>query len=117
MSRIHITRKHDLGFERAGRLAYRWAERAEKEFGMECVYEEDQESDRVVFTRDGVQGDLTVNATEFVLDAKLGVLYAPMKGAIESEIVKKLDELIGKEQGRPAATRPRHAPARKKAKG
>lgn len=114
MSEIHIAREHRLGFERAARLAFHWAERAKQEFGMECVFEEGQESDRVVFTRDGVRGELTVNATEFVLDAKLGLLYAAMKRPIESGIVKKLDELIAREEARPAKTK--HAPAKKKAK-
>lgn len=114
MSDIHITREHHLGFEQAGKLAYRWAERAESEYGMECVYEEGADADRVTFEREGVRGELTVSDDKFVLDAKLGLLYSTMKRRIEAEIVNKLDELLEKEQAKGGSRKPRHAPAKKK---
>jgi len=116
LSDIHITREHRLGFEQAGKLAYHWAERAEHEFGMECVYQEGNDADRIVFAREGVKGELTVSSDKFVLDAKLGLLYSTMKRRIETEIVNKLDELIEKEEAKAAPHKARHAPARAAAK-
>jgi len=112
VSDIHITREHRLGFEHAGKLAYQWAERAEDEFGMECVYEEGDGADRVVFAREGVKGELTVSSDKFVLEAKLGLLYSTMKRRIESEIVNKLDELIEKAEAKAKPHKARHAPAK-----
>ena len=116
MSDIHITREHRLGFERAGKLAYHWAERAEDELGMECVYEEGDGADRIVFAREGVKGELTVSGDKFVLDARLGLLYSTMKRRIETEIVNKLDELIENEETKAKPHKARHAPAKPAAK-
>lgn len=116
MSDIHITRDHHLGFEQAGKLAWRWAERAESEYGMECVYEEGDDADRVTFEREGVKGELTVSQDKFVLDAKLGLLYSTMKRRIETEIVNKLDELIEKEEAKAGSHKARHAPSTSGAK-
>ena len=49
MSEIHITRHHALGLPEARKLAFRWAESAEKEFDMACSYEEGRSSDRLTF--------------------------------------------------------------------
>ncbi len=40
MPDIHIHRDHTLGLAEARKVAFRWAEQAEAEFGMECTYEE-----------------------------------------------------------------------------
>ena len=37
MADIHIVREHALGLEHARRLAFRWAEVAEKKLDMECT--------------------------------------------------------------------------------
>lgn len=94
MADIHIKRAHNLGLAKARELAFAWAERAEKEFQMECVYEEGKTNDRVRFTRTGVNGELLVEKDGFELSAKLGLLLGAFKGRIESEIVKNLDTLL-----------------------
>lgn len=38
MADIHIVRKHALGLLAIRKIAFRWAELAEAEFGMRCVY-------------------------------------------------------------------------------
>ena len=70
------------------------AEQVEQEFGMDCVYEEDDASDIVSFTRSGVVGTLQVSESRFELDARLGFLLGAFKDRIESEIVKNLDQLL-----------------------
>ena len=103
MAHLHIIREHSLGLEQARKIAFAWAEQVEQEFGMECVYEEDAESDTVSFTRSGVVGTLHVSGTKFELDARLGFLLGAFKDRIESEIVKNLDQLLHpKSTGKPA---------------
>ena len=91
MADLHILREHALGFARAREVALHWAEQVEKEFGMECTYEEGKSADTLQFKRSGVQGELQVTHDAFELDAKLGFLLGAFKGRIETEIVKMLD--------------------------
>ncbi len=94
MANLHIRREHALGLAAARKVAFRWAEQVEEEFGMECTYEEGKTSDVVTFTRSGVNGTLTVTKDLFALEATLGFLLGAFKGRIEAEIVKNLDELL-----------------------
>lgn len=91
MADLHILREHALGFAKARKVAFDWAEQVEKEFGMECTYEEGKSADTVLFKRSGVQGALQVSKDKFELDAKLGFLLGAFKDRIETEIVKMLD--------------------------
>ncbi|RYF15928.1 MAG: polyhydroxyalkanoic acid synthase [Comamonadaceae bacterium] len=97
MADIHIVREHALGLAGARKLAFRWAEVAEKKLEMECTYEEGKLSDVVGFKRPGASGELKVTKDRFVLDARLGLLLGVFKGKIESEIVKNLDQLLDHE--------------------
>lgn len=103
MPDIHIHRDHTLGLAEARKVAFRWAEQAEAEFGMECTYEEGKTSDLVSFTRSGVNGELKVTKDGFELDARLGFLLGAFKDRIESEIVKNLDDLLA---AKPAGRKP-----------
>jgi putative polyhydroxyalkanoate system protein len=94
VAHLHIIREHSLGLEQARKIAFAWAEQVEQEFGMDCVYEEDVDSDVVNFTRSGVVGTLQVSGNKFELDARLGFLLGAFKDRIESEIVKNLDQLL-----------------------
>ncbi|HEX7892043.1 MAG TPA: polyhydroxyalkanoic acid system family protein [Ramlibacter sp.] len=97
MADIHIVREHGLGLERARKLAFRWAEVAEKKLQMDCTYEEGKSSDLVSFKRPGASGELKVTAHKFELNARLGILLGVFKHKIETEIVKNLDELLAHE--------------------
>jgi len=94
---IHIVREHGLGLERARKLAFRWAEVAEKKLDMDCTYEEGKLSDLVSFSRPGASGDLKVTKNRFELSARLGLLLGVFKAKIEGEIVRNLDELLAQE--------------------
>lgn len=94
MADLHIHRDHTLGLAKARKVAWAWAEQAEKEFGMECTYEEGDGQDEVCFKRSGVTGTLRVDKTTFELDAQLGFLLGAFKDKIEAEIVKNLDGLL-----------------------
>ena len=103
MADLHILRRHALGLREARKIAFKWAEHAEEEFGMSWTYEEGKTRDEVCFTRSGVDGTLSVTKDSFELNAKLGFLVGAFKARIESEIVKNLDDLIKHES--PAKTR------------
>lgn len=94
MADIHIVREHGLGFEQARKLAFRWAEVAERKLEMDCTYEEGKAHDVVSFKRPGASGELRVGKDRFELNARLGMLLGVFKGKIESEIVRNLDELL-----------------------
>ncbi len=112
MPDLHILRKHTLGLPKARTIAFQWAERAEKDFSMDCTYEEGTVQDEVGFSRAGVKGTLVVTADKFELNATLGFLLGAFKGKIEGEIVKNLDALLAKESDaatsstKPASTKP-----------
>jgi putative polyhydroxyalkanoate system protein len=94
MSTIHIHRDHTLGLTKARKIALKWAEEVETEFGMACTIYEGDDSDTVEFVRSGVKGELVVSATTFELTAKLGLLLGALKGTIESKIEQELDKLL-----------------------
>jgi putative polyhydroxyalkanoate system protein len=97
MADIHIEREHTLGLPEARKIAFKWAEQAEVEFGMACTYEEGDISDLVSFSRSGVHGTLAVTDNGFEIAAKLGFLLGAFRDRIEAEIVKNLDTLIAEE--------------------
>ena len=94
MADIHIVREHSLGLEQARKLAFRWAEVAEKKLEMDCTYEEGKTHDVVSFKRPGASGELKVTKDRFQLDARLGMLLGVFKGKIEGAIVDNLDQLL-----------------------
>lgn len=102
MPDIRIHREHQLGLAKARKVAWAWAEQAEKKFDMECSVLEGETSDTVEFVRSGVKGRLIVAADHFDLDAKLGFLLGAFAKTIESEIQKNLDELLAKSAAAPA---------------
>lgn len=99
MSDIKIHRKHTLGLAKARKVAWAWAEQVEQKFDMECTVLEGDTSDTVEFKRAGVNGQLTVAADHFDLNAKLGLLLGAFAKTIEGEIEKNLDGLLGKAGG------------------
>ena len=94
MADLHILREHQLGLPKARKLALRWAEQAETDFGLQCTYAEGQQEDEVGFSRSGVAGTLVVSHDRFELNAKLGFLLGTFKDRIEREIVSNLDALL-----------------------
>jgi putative polyhydroxyalkanoate system protein len=115
MADIHLDREHALGLHAARQIAFKWAEQAEAEFGMECTYEEGTASDLVSFSRIGVHGTLSVTADSFKLAAKLGFLLGAFKEKIEAEIIRNLDALIARKAGAPRAAAKKAGPRKKAA--
>jgi len=61
---------------------------------MTHTVEKGETEDLVHFTRSGVKGTLTVSDRHFEIKARLGLLLAAFKHAIEHEIEKELDQLL-----------------------
>ena len=108
MPDIHIHREHHLGLKEARKVAFAWAEKAEKKLDLECVYEEGDTEDLLSFTRAGVKGTLVVDAQQFELRAQLGLLLGAFKDRIESEISDQIDALLAKKptKAAPKAAKP-----------
>ena len=114
MADLHLHREHTLGLARARKVALKWAEHVEEKLDMECTIIEGDDEDVLEFTRSGVDGRMTVAATFFDLEAKLGFLLKPFLGTIEAEVGKQLDEALAKESAK--ASRPAAKPTAKAAK-
>lgn len=116
MADLHLHREHTLGLARARKVALKWAEHVEEKLDMECTIIEGDDEDILEFTRSGVDGRMTVTATFFDLEAKLGFLLKPFLGTIEAEVGKQLDEALAKESAKaskPAAKAPAKAAKKK----
>lgn len=102
MSKIHIRRDHNLGLARARKVAWKWAEYAEKKFDVDCTVIEGDTSDTVEFKRAGVAGKMIVTGEHFEVEAKLGILMAAFAHSIETEALKQLDDALAKEEAKAA---------------
>lgn len=94
MAEIRIHREHPLGLAQARKIARRWAEEAQTQFGLACTVLEGEQGDTVQFHRPGVVGEVNVTADRFELVAQLGFLAAAFKQAIEAEIETEIDRLL-----------------------
>lgn len=100
MPDINVRRDHALGFARARKVAFKWAEHVEKQYEMECTVLEGETSDTVQFKRAGVSGTMIVTGDHFALNAKLGLLMGAFSKQIEAEVCKQLDTALAKEQAK-----------------
>lgn len=94
MADLHIHRTHAHGFKKIRKIAFTWAELAEQEFGLRCVYQEGAVEDEVLFTRGGVKGRLLATHDTLEITVELSVLLRGFKSTVESEILKNLDLLL-----------------------
>ena len=102
-----------MGLSKARKIAYKWAQQVEAEFGMTCTYTEGKTGDDVNFSRSGVKGSLLVTKVHFDLRAQLGFLVGAFKHTIEAEIVKHLDALLAPKASEPHAAKTARARATK----
>jgi putative polyhydroxyalkanoate system protein len=95
MSKIHVTREHQLGLDAARAEIERIAQRVQDEYGADYCWQDDT----LEFHRSGVSGHITVSDDTIDLTIKLGLLFAPMKHQIEERIVAKIDRAIERYNG------------------
>jgi putative polyhydroxyalkanoate system protein len=88
MPSIDIRRPHQLSLDEAHALVDKVATRMREKFEITSQWA----GQTLSFQRPGVQGQIVVGEKEIHVQAKLGMLLAPLKGMVEQEIRRKLDE-------------------------
>ena len=88
MSNIDIRHAHSLPPEQARQAVQDVADKLADRFGM--IY--GWSGDTLNFSRSGVDGHINLAPSELQVTAKLGFLLSAMKGPIEAEIRRVLDE-------------------------
>jgi len=88
MSNIDIRHAHSLPPEQARKAVQEVADKLAERFGMAYRWD----GDTLDFNRSGVDGHIAVASEELHVTAKLGFLLSTMKGPIEAEIRRVLDE-------------------------
>ena len=88
MPKIDIRRPHQLPITAARAVVEQIAARMHEKFGMEGRWQDDT----LLFSRPGVSGSIAVGSDAIQVRAELGLMLAPLKGMVEQEIRRKLDE-------------------------
>ncbi|HEY0198219.1 MAG TPA: polyhydroxyalkanoic acid system family protein [Rhodanobacter sp.] len=88
MPKIDIRRPHQLSIAEARAVVDKVAARMREKFGMEGKWQ----GDRLEFARSGANGTITVGADAIQVVVELGMMLSPLRGMIEQEIRRKLDE-------------------------
>ena len=91
MSRIDITRKHDLPLSEARKKIERVAKSIEKRFDIQYGWD----GDTLKFERSGVHGQIVLTKATVRVFAHLSFLLIPLKGAVEGAIEKQLEKEFG----------------------
>lgn len=88
MSTIEITQAHSLSPAQARQAVEDFAAKLGKKFGLESRWE----GEVLHFKRSGVDGQISMSPGQLHVRAKLGLMFAAMKGRIEQEMRRVLDE-------------------------
>ncbi|MEG3788644.1 polyhydroxyalkanoic acid system family protein [Lysobacter sp. CCNWLW3] len=88
MSSIDIRHDHSLTPAKARKAVEEVAEKLAERFGIEY----DWSGDTLNFARSGVDGKIALGPKQLRVTASLGFLLGALKGPIESEIRRVLDE-------------------------
>jgi len=88
MPQIDIRRAHQQSVPDARAKVDQVAVKMREKFGTDSHWN----GDTLAFSRAGVKGTIAVAADAIVVHAELGMMLSPMKGMIEQEIGRKLDE-------------------------
>lgn len=93
MAMIDIHHAHTLPLDAAREAVEEVAVKLGRKFGLDYRWE----GDALHFVRPGVDGHIAVLAGQLRVTAKLGLLMSAMKGTIESEIRRFLDQEFGRD--------------------
>lgn len=91
MPKIDIRRPHNLQMDQARTVVEKVAMRMREKFDMQSRWE----GDTLRFSRSGVSGAIAVAPQSVHVTAELGLMLSPLKGMVEQEIRRKLDEYFG----------------------
>ena len=88
MSHIDIRHSHSLPAKKARKAVEEVAEKLAERFGMDYAWD----GDTLNFNRSGVDGHIALEPDQLHVTAKLGFFLAALKGPIEHEIKRVLEE-------------------------
>lgn len=91
MPTIDITRRHDLGRERARGIVERIAQDLIRRYAVETRWE----GDALLVGRSGIEGRIEVGEDSVRMHARLGLMTGMLKGTIEQEIQKQFERHFG----------------------
>ena len=91
MPGIDIRHSHSLPTAKARKAIEEVAEKLAERFGVDY----DWDGDTLNFARSGVDGKIALEPKQLHVTAQLGFLLSALKGPIESEIRRVLDERFG----------------------
>ncbi|MCB1560154.1 MAG: polyhydroxyalkanoic acid system family protein [Xanthomonadales bacterium] len=91
MSSIDIQRSHQRSATEVRDAVERLAEKMADRFGVEYGWN----GDVMAFERPGVEGEIRIGDQAVQVVAELGFMLSMMKGPIEAEIHRYLDEKLG----------------------
>ncbi|MGB3271178.1 MAG: polyhydroxyalkanoic acid system family protein [Rhodanobacter sp.] len=90
MPSIHIRRPHQLPIAEARARVEQVVARMQEKFGLVGAWQ----GDTLGFSRPGLTGSIAVEREAIEVQARLGMMLTPLKGVIEQEIRRKLEELF-----------------------
>ncbi len=88
MASIDIHHPHNKTPEQARKAVDEVAQKLSERFDMECNWE----GDTLCFNRSGVNGQINLEPQQLHVTAELGFLLSAMKGPIDAEIRRVLQE-------------------------
>lgn len=91
MASIDIIRKHALDPQQARAIVEDIVSGLSSRLALSGSWE----GERFLFRRSGVEGEITVGTDEIRVHARLGMVYAMLRGTIEDEIHRQLDRHFG----------------------
>jgi len=90
VARIVQKRQHQLAVAEVRELAEGLAEQLVSEFGGRYRWR----ANTISYRRSGVDAQIDCAEDAVTVDIKLGLMVSPLKGAVESEVVKMLDKYL-----------------------
>ena len=91
MASIDITRAHSKPLPEAKKAVQRVADHIAEKFDVSCSWD----GNTLNFKRSGVDGHIKVSARQIHVTAQLGFLLMAIRGSVEREIHRYLEEEFG----------------------
>lgn len=90
MADIHIVQEHALTPEKARAAAQQVADKIAADYDLECRWD----GDVLHFERSGVEGSLTLQKQQALMEIKLGFLMSSFSSMIEEKIAAKMQKVF-----------------------
>lgn len=88
MPSIDIRKPHQLSMQEAHAVVDQVSARMQEKLGVTGQWQ----GDTMHFSRPGVSGTIAVQTDVIVVNVQLGLMLSPLKGMVEQEIQRKLDQ-------------------------